>query len=136
MAGKGRPFQKGVSGNPGGKPKNPNVPRRRAVDDIRALARECGPEAIAKLRSILKDPKAPLHAVIMAANSLLDRGYGRPAQSVDVTANVSTVLPQERARDIIARRLAGIAERIEAERDGTPEQKFGAENQDGGAALH
>jgi hypothetical protein len=64
------------------------------------------------------------------------RAFGRPAQSVDVNANVSAVIPQERARDIVARRLASIAERIEAERDGTPEQKSGAENQDGGTALH
>jgi hypothetical protein len=117
MAGKGRPFQKGVSGNPGGKPKNPNVPRRRAVDDIRALARECGPEAIAKLRSILRDPKAPLQAVIMAANSLLDRGFGKPPQSVDFNASVTPTITRESARDIIARRLDTIAERIEAERD-------------------
>ena len=120
MAGKGRPFQKGVSGNPGGKPKDPNVPRRRAVDDIRALARECGPEAIAKLRSILKDPKAPLQAVIMASNSLLDRGFGKPPQSVDVNASVTTTIARESARDIIARRLDSIAERIEAERDSHP----------------
>jgi hypothetical protein len=52
-------------------------------------------------------------AVVSAAVALLDRGFGKPAQSVDLTANVSAVLPQERARDIVARRLASIAGRIE-----------------------
>ena len=88
--------------------------------DIRALARECGPEAIAKLRSILNDPKAPLQAVIMAANSLLDRGFGKPPQSVDINASVTATITRESARDIIARRLDSIAERIEAERDSHP----------------
>jgi hypothetical protein len=61
--------------------------------------------------------RAPHAARVSAANSLLDRGYGRPAQSVDVSAMVTTTIARESARDIIARRLASIAERLEAERD-------------------
>jgi hypothetical protein len=136
---RGKPFPKGCSGNPGGKLKNPKAIRdRQVMADVKELSRLEGPEAVRQLAAIMKDERAPHAARVSAANSLLDRGYGRPAQSVDVTANVSpgAVLAPERARDIIARRLATIAERIEAERDGTPEQKFGAENQDGGAALH
>ena len=134
---RGKPFPKGCSGNPGGKPKNPKAIRdRQVMADVKELSRLEGPEAVRQLAAIMKDERAPHAARVSAANSLLDRGYGRPPQSVDVTANVSAVLPQERARDIIARRLASIAERLEAERDGTPEQKFGAENQDGGTALH
>jgi hypothetical protein len=134
---RGKPFPKGCSGNPGGKPKNPKAIRdRQVIADVKELSRLEGPEAVRQLAAIMKDERAPHAARVSAANSLLDRGYGRPPQSVDVTANVSAVLPQERARDIIARRLDSIAERIEAERDGTSEQKFGAENQDAGTALH
>ena len=134
---RGKPFPKGCIGNPGGKPKNPQTIRdKQVIADVKELSRLEGPEAVRQRVAIMKDERAPHAARVSAANSLLDRGYGRPTQSVDVTANVSAVLPQERARDIIARRLDSIAERIEAERDGTSEQKFGAENQDGGAALH
>ena len=38
MPGKGRPFQKGVSGNPGGRPK--------VLGDVQELARQKSPEAI------------------------------------------------------------------------------------------
>jgi hypothetical protein len=115
---RGKPFPKGCSGNPGGKPKNPKAIRdRQVIADVKELSRLEGPEAVRQLASIMKDGRAPHAARVSAANSLLDRGYGRPTQSVDVTANVSAVLPQERARDIIARRLDSIAERIEAERD-------------------
>jgi hypothetical protein len=64
------------------------------------------------LEAALDNPKASPSAIVSAATAILDRAFGRPAQSVDVNANVSAVIPQERARDIIARRLASIAERM------------------------
>ena len=41
-------------------------------------------DAIAALVSIAKNPKANDNARISAANSLLDRGHGRPPQAVAV----------------------------------------------------
>lgn len=67
-------FQKGQSGNPGGKPKE--------LKGIQELARSHAPEAIRTLASIMKNAKAGPAARAMASNSLLDRGYGRPAQFV------------------------------------------------------
>ena len=51
MPGKGRPFQKGVSGNPGGRPK--------VLGDVQELARQKSPEAITTLGNIMHDEKAP-----------------------------------------------------------------------------
>jgi|SRR5215471_4154188 len=74
-------WQKGQpSANPGGRPKGP-------VADIAALAREYGPHAIATLVKCLNDPK---HRVA-AATALLDRGYGRPHQTVVGEHNVSVL---------------------------------------------
>ena len=69
------PFQKGKSGNPGGRPK--------VVGEVQALARECTQQAVDTLKDIMHNNKAPAAARVAAANSLLDRGYGRPSQTIN-----------------------------------------------------
>ena len=59
MPGKGRPFVKGVSGNPGGRPK--------VLGDVQELARQKSPEAI------IRDAKAPPPSL---ARVLLVEGFG------------------------------------------------------------
>ena len=70
----GKPFQKGQSGNPGGRPK--------VVAEVKALAREHTAEAVQTLVSIMNDPQCAPAARVSAANALLDRGYGKPPQHV------------------------------------------------------
>lgn len=78
-------FKPGSSGNPGGRPKKPQtIEARRIVADVKALARECAPEAIWTLKTIMLDVKAPPAARIGAATAILDRGFGKPTQAVDV----------------------------------------------------
>jgi hypothetical protein len=72
-------FQKGQSGNPGGRPK--------VVGQVQELARRHTAEAIATLVGIMGDAKAPPAARALAANSILDRGYGRPGQALEATIN-------------------------------------------------
>jgi hypothetical protein len=45
------PFEKGKSGNPGGRPK--------VIGEVQALARQYTTEAIETLRDIMRDKKAP-----------------------------------------------------------------------------
>ena len=73
---RGRPFVKGHSGNPRGRPKRDQ--------DIAALARAYTLDAIAILASTMADPRTPPATRVMAANALLDRGYGRPPQALQV----------------------------------------------------
>lgn len=67
-------FQKGQSGNPGGRPKD--------VFGIRDLARSYSPDAIKTLATIMQDKGAPEAARVSAACAILDRGYGKPAQAI------------------------------------------------------
>jgi Family of unknown function (DUF5681) len=73
---------KGQSGNPGGRP--------RIQTDLRELARANTREAVETLAAIMQDKTAAPAARVSAATALLDRGYGRPAQTVyQQHANVS-----------------------------------------------
>jgi hypothetical protein len=63
MPSRGRPFQRGVSGNPGGRPK---------VDpEVKALLDEMTPEAIKTLGEIMRNKKAQASARATAALGIL-----------------------------------------------------------------
>jgi hypothetical protein len=76
-------FLKGAPGNPRGRPLE-NA-------EVKELARRQGPAAIARLTQLMHcdDPQVS----IAASRALLDRGYGRPEQSVEVSGNVNHNLP-------------------------------------------
>lgn len=74
-------FQKGQSGNPGG--------RRKADPALRDIARSHTAEAIKALLRVMRSKRSPAAAVVMAAREILDRGYGRPAQTMDMRGALS-----------------------------------------------
>jgi hypothetical protein len=78
-------FRPGISGNPGGRPKKPTtIEARRIVADAKTLAQQSAPEAISTLRTIMLNEKAPQAARISAASILLDRGFGKARQEVEI----------------------------------------------------
>jgi hypothetical protein len=72
----GKPFQRGQSGNPSGRMKIP--------EDVKKMARGLTKEAIGCLASVMRDLTAPPSARVRAAETLLDRAWGRPETSANI----------------------------------------------------
>ena len=104
-------FLPGKSGNPGGRP--------REVGHVKELARQHTPEAIQTLAAIMADPKEPSAARVRAAEALLDRAWGKPAQQISGELNINRDV-----RDMsTAELLAIVAADRENERDEQPESE-------------
>ncbi|MBV2146756.1 hypothetical protein KRZ98_00420 [Sphingobium sp. AS12] len=73
-------FQKGQSGNPGGRAKMTMADGKTLTD----LAREHTPKAVQALVDVLEGAEASDAARVSAATALLDRGWGRPRQDLGV----------------------------------------------------
>jgi Family of unknown function (DUF5681) len=93
------PFQKGQSGNPGGR----RPGQVRAIQNLAAEARKHGPLALRTIADICRKSESQ-GMRLAAANSLLDRGYGKPAQSVELAGELTMTHQTELFADL------GIAE--------------------------
>jgi hypothetical protein len=69
-------FRKGVSGNPGGRP--------RGYRDFALLARQHAPEALERLMHWVRSNKET--ASVSAARAVIERGYGRPPTMEEAAA--------------------------------------------------
>jgi hypothetical protein len=109
---RGRPYVKGDRGNPKGRPpKAANLPpserktTRELIHEVRQMARAEGPESVRFMVKVRDDAKAPLAVRLVAANGLLDRGFGRPAQQVAVDVHSEHTIHV--TRDDIVERIRG-----------------------------
>lgn len=111
----GRPFQKGRSGNPGGRPAIP-LELKQAV---RALTRDALKTLELGVKGKLGGDTAKTRLV--AAQAILDRGWGKPAQAVEVTENKETkrLLPhmtEDELLEFMLRRRAARARDVAPEK--------------------
>ena len=89
--------------------------------DIAERAKSHGEAALLTLADIMADPEAPHNARVSAANALLDRGFGRPMQALEMSGKDGGPIQHEevaRDADAFAGRMAGLAARSAGEGDG------------------
>jgi len=84
----------------------------KAPTDIRSLARSYTESAIKTLAGVMQQPEAPPAARVSAATALLDRGWGKPAQTVDMTVRrqIAKDLSDDELADIAVGSGDGVAE--------------------------
>lgn len=78
------------AGRPKGAKSRATVEAKATLSD---LAKAYTAEALATLSSIMQSGTASDSARVAAANSLLDRGYGKPAQAMTLSGDPDNPLP-------------------------------------------
>lgn len=82
-------WKKGQSGNPSGRASRPDtIARREEVRHVKELCKEHSLAAVQALIEVMNSKTAPPSARVVAANSVLDRGWGKP--TMEINATVST----------------------------------------------
>ena len=75
-------WKPGQSGNPGG--------RSKAKQNIVDIARSATPKAMRTMIAIMENEKAPFSVRAYCADKVIDRAYGKPAQSTNVNVSVNS----------------------------------------------
>ena len=70
-----KPFEKGKSGNPSGRPKMDK--------DSKAMLKSAAPEAVKLMVDTLKDSSVKIETRVRCAENILDRVYGKANQPID-----------------------------------------------------
>ena len=83
----GRPFEKGKSGNPSGRPK-----QTQEQKDALAMIRELAPVAVERLKDIITDKRVKADTQLKAIEIILERTYGKPVAYDASATNVTNEL--------------------------------------------
>ena len=81
---------------------------QRVKRDLRAAAKDFGAEALTLFVTIMRDDSVSAQHRLSAANSILDRGYGKPKNEDQITLNVyERMSPKELVKFITGKEIEG-----------------------------
>ncbi|MEP6898699.1 MAG: hypothetical protein ABI870_09225 [Rhodanobacter sp.] len=66
----------------------------KATKTIKELAQPYGEEALSELVKIMRDSEAPHATRVAASREILDRGYGKASQAVDIKSSDGSMAPR------------------------------------------
>ena len=101
----GRPFPKGVSGNPNGRPPIPKIER-----DIRQMALAHADLALKTLVTAANMVEEEPSSAVSAAKELLNRGFGQSTEHKTLDVNVTHHDARKRVESKLARVIDGTTE--------------------------
>ena len=84
----GNGFKKGVSGNPGGRPK-----KTKEELDLVAACKAKTPDALAVIASIMEKGQNERNR-LAAAQAIIERAYGKPKENVELDAKITGRIEQ------------------------------------------
>jgi hypothetical protein len=86
---RGKPFQPGKTGNPGGRPRKTDEERT-----LEALCKEKTPEALETILQVMAKAQNE-RAKLAAAQYVLDRGWGKPKESIEHSGGVTLTIAEQ-----------------------------------------
>lgn len=99
-----KPFQKGVSGNPAGRPR-----KLPALDELIADILNKETDGVSAARQILEMyVREALKGNLTAAEALFNRAYGKPKQATEQATDVTVRVVRELSDDELLDRVNGI----------------------------
>lgn len=104
-----------IKSNRGGK--RPGSGRKRGIPnkstfELKKVASAYGEEALTKLMEIMRAPETPANVAVSACKEVLDRGFGKPAITIDTPEiNLNVFPPKEELDAIYDKALAQAKER-------------------------
>lgn len=81
--------------------RKPGVPNK-ATAEIKSLAQQWGPQAIATLAEIMTSAEHASPARVAAAKELIDRGYGKAVQALEMSGPDGQPIQTEASLDLSA----------------------------------
>ncbi len=89
----GKPFAKGTTGNPGGRPK-----RTEQELDLIAACKAKTPQALDTMVEIMQNGEVEKNR-LAAAQAIIERAYGKPVQPNELSGNIGLVVNLVRFAD-------------------------------------
>ena len=83
LAPRGKPFQPGKTGNPGGRPKKTEEERT-----LEAMCKDKTPQALSTILHIMEEGEQE-RSRLSAAQYIIDRGWGKAKESVELSGTVA-----------------------------------------------